>query len=505
MAFKDSFGRADQDLEQSGNWTRVGGIEGGARVVSNQLSLFDTGNDGTLYLSPNFDDHAHYAGVVNNTANGGFGVFPVVVRASTPQQYVGFQWNTSTDQWEVWLKNGSGGPGFTLLGSNALPAFVTGMRMDLEIDDDDQVTALIDGSPVIGPLAGNLVVGIPSSTRTGLVARRQVHDPALDDWESGTLAEKASVGTSQFVILSEGGKFGPYNARIQGFEPFPPDFVSLSTTELIKIEHGERYRFRCWGKWDYDGATNPTPDLRLRVLYYDLNGAQQDSALIAQLALATDPDLVTDRGVWKRLIGTHTVPNDAYVFARVQARADYDVNDEPHWWHLDGFMMRQLLAFRTVIATSTQAVNALDDGSGGDWNFIRSVTVGSPGDTVNLEASCEARIAADSAAADIQLRVRLIRYDSDGVSNPEILEGPHFYLQAVQAGSTYPNYKPAGMTFPASGDPQHLGETPWTSISIAGADTTGDRGEFVYRAEFSTNGANGRAQVRNRLIEFELE
>lgn len=302
-----------------------------------------------------------------------------------------------------------------------------------------------------------------------------------------------------------GGRFGPRNARIQGVAPFPR-FATLTTTEHISVEVGERYRYRAWAKWDYDQVTTPTPDLRLRARYYNNDRQARDAALIGQLALATDPDLVTDQGVWKRIIGLHTVPSDEFVFAKVEMRGDYDVAEDPHWWHIDGVMMRQVRALRSAIATSTVAVNALNDGSGAGWSFIRSVTAGTPGDTVHLKATCDARVAADSAVGEISLRVRLMRYDADGVSNPTVIDGPHVFLSPVAAGSKYPEYRPSGMTFPTPpADPQHLGDTPWTRIQIGASDTSGARGEYVYRAEFSTTGPNGRAQVRNRVMAFNLE
>jgi hypothetical protein len=51
--FSDNFTRADQSLETSPNWTRIGGIAGGMTILSNQLRSVDTGTTpGTIYLNP---------------------------------------------------------------------------------------------------------------------------------------------------------------------------------------------------------------------------------------------------------------------------------------------------------------------------------------------------------------------------------------------------------------------------------------------------------------------
>lgn len=176
--FADDFNRQNEPLEATADWTRVGGIAGGATVSTNRVAAVDTNTIGTAYLAPDTfsSDHFAQAAWLTSTAPGPF----ICCRITDGNNYVGARYGSVGTQFEL-FKRVAGA--FTILGS-FVQALVPGDVIRLECDGDT-ARVLINGIQRIAPqsLAGSHA-GV---TRAGLVARSVAINPWLDNFEARAL------------------------------------------------------------------------------------------------------------------------------------------------------------------------------------------------------------------------------------------------------------------------------------------------------------------------------
>lgn len=169
-AFYDDFNRADEDLEASPNWTRVGGSAGDIDITSNVAYCRRSG-DGTAYQCPDFGVGDKYVQGVIQAASGQF--FPLCLRLTDNANFIGVRYNSGA--YQLYSRTGS----FVLLGSySADPLLLARLEM---VGDDFEV--FVDGvSRITATYSGN-----SAETRQGMVARNSINQPMLDDFEAGLL------------------------------------------------------------------------------------------------------------------------------------------------------------------------------------------------------------------------------------------------------------------------------------------------------------------------------
>lgn len=96
-SFTDNFDRADENLEASANWTRIGGAAAQAAVRSNELAMI--GGTTTLYAAPALANATHYVrGTIRGAIPASPASFPLALRGLDQGNFVGVRWGTSALQ-----------------------------------------------------------------------------------------------------------------------------------------------------------------------------------------------------------------------------------------------------------------------------------------------------------------------------------------------------------------------------------------------------------------------
>lgn len=174
VTFADAFDRADENLEASPNWTRVGGATGTLAVRSNQVAAIATTQ--TAFLSPDLGAVNHYV-EMTMTSSGAAGPL-LAVRAVDSNNFVGVRQNSTNYQVYKVVANA-----FTLIGTTA-QAPAVGDRLRFEARDG-AVSLSINGAASLTNLS--LGADLATPTRTGLVARSAVRNPWGDNYLAGAL------------------------------------------------------------------------------------------------------------------------------------------------------------------------------------------------------------------------------------------------------------------------------------------------------------------------------
>lgn len=328
------------------------------------------------------------------------------------------------------------------------------------------------------------ITGPPGSGSSG---ENRVPNPNFEQGLTGWSATLAATGgpltaNEAFVLSTTDGKFGSNAAKITSDNR---DAINVEPTEKIKIEIGEQYRLGLHAKWK-GGSGTPSPAVTLLLAHYNVAGT-----LTTLQSLGTINFTGTDSDTWKLLKGILTITQTGTVFASLRAQLTWDVDDQDVEYYLDGAVQRWLNRIIGVTLTTTAEVNVPTDGSSGTtWQQFRTVTVGKPG-TVNLRSTFQAKVAMPSITngTTVDAEFRIARYDSDGVSNETIIQGPDNLLD------THTTTSPA----------TELSDLPWESVQYAGSDPSINQGEYVYEFQFRTNRLNGEAQAKNRNVEVWIE
>lgn len=198
VTFADDFNRADQSLETSANWTRVGGTAAALEVNSNRLRCTTSGAD-TAYKAPSTGTVDHYAQMkLLDVGSYGGGASFLACRITDDNNFLGVRWTGST--WSV-FKRVAGA--FTSIGSFATPVPVVNDIVRLQCSGTN-FELFRNGVSV-----GTGAIGAPTltSTQAGVIARSAIQDPYLEDFETGTLTT-AKSGTGTSTVASSLGKSG---------------------------------------------------------------------------------------------------------------------------------------------------------------------------------------------------------------------------------------------------------------------------------------------------------
>lgn len=196
-AFLDAFDRANENLEASANWTRVGGTAGAAQVVSNALH-FTSGTDATAYQAPNFGSADHYAQAKRPSATEA--EWFIACRVQDGDNFVGARLADTDSGWAVYKRVGGT---FTVLGRWQMTSvFKTDSIARLEVIGDEY--QLIVDDKILGK--GSIGSHVDTATRAGFICRNDTTpNPAWDDFEHGILAEFTVPDPRTSLLISFDG------------------------------------------------------------------------------------------------------------------------------------------------------------------------------------------------------------------------------------------------------------------------------------------------------------
>ena len=190
MAFTDDFNRANEDLETSANWTRVDGVAGALKVISNQCGEGSGGD--AAYLCPDQSDADHYTQAVLNGASGPASSFPVCVRVTDKDNWIGVRYST---------------------GGMELYKRVAGTFTSLDTSTHTHSAGDVwyleaSGNNIVGKLNGTTVVSATETdhntvTRQGII-NRGVENPLVDDFEAGALVSPPVITSEPAVVRPSG-------------------------------------------------------------------------------------------------------------------------------------------------------------------------------------------------------------------------------------------------------------------------------------------------------------
>lgn len=329
----------------------------------------------------------------------------------------------------------------------------------------------IDGFQIV---TGAIGPGRPS---TAILGNNEVANPNFKQKSLSWEYESAASGST--VWDDTGGRFGSESTKIEivsHTRRIRPD-----KRELVAAEVGQRWRFRFWRRITQAGTGDSSDtNISINVQYYGTTGATD---FISSTQVAS---LTTTSGThgYEIVTGHHTVPdNHSIKFMRLQAAANF-VNG-PYTARFDAFQQKRVLGATSSVFRPTDELNENDAGNGLNWNTIRSITVGKPGDPVTIRFSFAGRVgdAGSLITGNASLRVRVQRFDADGVS------GENNMLPAETIGDTIEPGTNWG---------------PWQRHALDCIDDSKAAGTYVYEAQFTTNRTNAKAAVRERVISWEL-
>ena len=184
MAFTDSYTRSDQNLEADANWTRVDGVAGAAKVVSNRLDIID-GSSSSAYYCPDQGTTDHYVQytTAQNTADAS--AFHCC-RLRDSQNFIGIRSiKIGGTTFEVGVYTRLAGS-LTNQSSNST-AFSIGDVFRLECNGSTWVGKKNGTQFATGTIPSHLLSGQTNAGRVGICARGGPTTFWADDFEAGPL------------------------------------------------------------------------------------------------------------------------------------------------------------------------------------------------------------------------------------------------------------------------------------------------------------------------------
>jgi len=177
MTFTDDFNRADENVEADANWTRVGGVAGDAKIVSNVVKCDTTASTAGAYQCPDQGAGAKYTQSIVGTDNTAE-AFLAALRVTDGSNFIGLR--NAGAAWQAYKRvTGT----FTLLGSYAVVASASDVAY-IEEDGSDNFDCKI-----------NTVSRITftdtfnnTETRQGYLPRNTIRNFWLNNFEAGLLA-----------------------------------------------------------------------------------------------------------------------------------------------------------------------------------------------------------------------------------------------------------------------------------------------------------------------------
>ena len=193
MAFSDNFNRANEDLESSVDWTRVDGVAGALKVVSNTVDA--TNATDTAYQCPDQGSADHKGSITRNAATYSDSGFPLSIRTTDSNNWIALR-VTGTLQL---YKRDTGS--FTLLDSDT-HTHVASDVWELE-GDGNNITGRVN--------AVDRVTSIEAfnntETRQGIVCRDAAVTNYLDDYTADTLVAAPLISVSPATVVDGQASF----------------------------------------------------------------------------------------------------------------------------------------------------------------------------------------------------------------------------------------------------------------------------------------------------------
>ncbi len=192
MAFSDNFNRANELLDASANWTKVGAANC-ATIVSNILTFTAAGE--SLYTCPDQADVNMFvqATRVETLARA---YFDIVLRSTDSSNFIGVRYFGGA--YQVYKRDTGT---FSLLGSYTTASSGSDV-LYLEANEDN-ITFNLNGTTRVGPVAETF-----NNTETNIgVLPRAVAGAGIDDFSAGGLTPSAGGG-GFFGGMSNFGQLG---------------------------------------------------------------------------------------------------------------------------------------------------------------------------------------------------------------------------------------------------------------------------------------------------------
>jgi len=275
--FTDNFNRANEVLETSTKWTRVGGSAGAVTVDSNAVAIAIATE--TAYYSPDSSLTDHYAQGIRPAASLADSGFPVCVRLTDLSNFIGVR--NSTGIGAELYKRVAGT--FTQLGTTYNYTHAANDIWRLEVTGD-VITFYLNGvARITATDAFN-----NTETKTGMIGRFNTSTNWLDAWEATSAV--GSVFITSFDTSARRGQTN-YNLDILGgsaTQGAATVDINGSDCPIISYPAGGTGTIVC---------TIPTALAELydatAVLTYTDNNTNTDTASVNFLPAATDSYVVT--------------------------------------------------------------------------------------------------------------------------------------------------------------------------------------------------------------------
>ena len=178
--------------------------------------------------------------------------------------------------------------------------------------------------------------------------------------------------------------------------------------------------------------------------------------------------------------GTDTVPTTPADIKFMRLQAAVRIVNGPYTARLDAFQQRRVLGAISSVFHPTAITTS------NNWEVIRSITAGTPGDPVTVKCAFDARIrdATSSLVGTASIRVRIQRFTE-----------------------THAGTEVNVMSQMLLGDPIGSNDdSGWARYEIDTVDDRGDAGTFIYEAQFTSdeNQTAVEVRVRTRVISWNL-
>lgn len=192
MAFSDNFNRANEGLEASANWTRVGGTSGAAAVNSNKLNVTDTTSGGTAYRCPDIGTADHYVEarwLDNDRSSGPF----ICCRLTDNNNFIGVRFNGDSTSTHIEVYTRKAGTLSNLLNANS--PINNGDVLRLEAEGNAWRVKVNGALRHSGTFTEGVLAGV---TRCGIVSRVVSYTALgfIDDFAAGPLVAPPSGGSA---------------------------------------------------------------------------------------------------------------------------------------------------------------------------------------------------------------------------------------------------------------------------------------------------------------------
>jgi hypothetical protein len=190
--FIDDFNRANENLEASSDWTRIGGTAGAAQIISNALH-FTSSTDATAYVGPSYGSPDHFVQAKRPSATEA--EWFLACRIQDGNNFVGARLADTDSGWAVYKRVGGT---FTVLGRWQMTSvFKTDSIARLEVIGDEY-QLIVDGK-----ILGKGTIGTHADTATagGFICRNDTTpNPAWDDFSFG-LVDTFTVPDARTSLL----------------------------------------------------------------------------------------------------------------------------------------------------------------------------------------------------------------------------------------------------------------------------------------------------------------